>query len=241
MGRATSSRKNSARSVSCRCSAASADVTLSATRNLVDAPVRNALFARTDLGARSTGRVLPVRTQLRRGLHLPDHAGGDAGADDAGQAAEGLLLRQHQPAVLAARLAGGLCARPLGVPGVAAVAGLSAPARADRAGCGQPAYADESALAGPAAGADAGRVAAGGADEVRDLGLRHRRRAVDPVPAVHGGGARQARLAAGTADPPVRRARRAAAAQAHRAHRLGGDRDPRAARGLVDLAALSGT
>src|SRR5581483_1482834 len=154
MEKAISCRKNLARSASYLCWAASADAAL-----------RKTLCARAGMGARSPGRVLPVRPELRGSVHLPDHARSDAGADDARQAAPGVLLREHQPAVFIARLAGGLRAGALGVPRAHTLAAIAASVRFDRARRGKPAHGNEPALAANAAGADARGAAAGGADE----------------------------------------------------------------------------
>src|SRR6185437_460284 len=102
-----------------------------------------------------------------------------------------------------------------------------------------PACADGGASLGTLRRTGPCRVAAGGADEVRDLGVGHRRRAGAALPWLRCAGARQARVVACTLDLAVRRARRTLAAQVHRVDRLDRAGVAGPAAGVVDLAALS--
>src|SRR6185312_4280317 len=191
MATATLPWRNLAPSVSSPCSA-----------GLVDAVVREPLRPRAVVGGQSTGAVLPVRPELRRGVHLSDHAGGDAGTNDAGAADEGLLLRQHVPVVFAVWRVGWIRSWALGVRGD------QAPVQRPRTGrhCqlgGDLAAGHAAALADHVGRLDVGGLATGDPDEAGDLGGRHCRRAYRAVPGVHRRRPRQARVAAGLVDTLV--------------------------------------
>src|SRR5579875_1492957 len=105
-----------------------------------------------EVGGQAARRTVAGRAQFLRGLHLSGGAGNHAGADDAGAAADVVDLLLEQPCVLAAGLAGRLCAGPLRVRRAEAAAGaaglVAAPAGTGTAvWCGRGAASVEGILA----------------------------------------------------------------------------------------------